>query len=116
MRHGPVGSIIAACRRVTAGDGTSERRWRAWRVPPEGPPYLEWEGTDVRNGVSWSATAETPQERIARMLDADLDWTFERWLLDLEASPDVHGAVTVASRRNGVHLWRSAISRDRRCQ
>ncbi|MCY4505616.1 MAG: hypothetical protein OXG35_01445, partial [Acidobacteria bacterium] len=89
-RHVPIGSIIAACRRVKTGpDGPTQRLWRAWRVPPEGPPYLEWEGADVRNGASWSATAETPQERIARLLDADLDWTFERWLAELEENPDV---------------------------
>ena len=114
-RHVPVGSILAACdwARVSATNARPRYWWRAWRVPPEGPPYFEWEGGTPASagGRAWTEETETPQERLARLLDEEIPASFEKWLDSLE-QPE-HGVFAAAVRRGAVERWRQAASSAR---
>ena len=115
----PVGGIIVSYatgwrttpddREVPAGE------WRAWRIPPLGKPYLEWQGEDTEIAGGWAPEVETPQEGIARLLDADIHAAFDQWLdrLDADASP------VAAAARMSVLQWEAEIretTRRRPCR
>ena len=113
----PIGGILASVTWCRTGDDPRRvhwsERWRAWRIPPTGTPYLEWESVDPRLNRGWTPEEETPHEHVARLLDANISSAFQKWLKGLERETDLRARVANASARRGVALWEEAVRAGR---
>ena len=113
----PIGAILASVTWCRTGPDPHRVRWsewwRAWRIPPTGTPYLEWETIDPRLKRGWTPDEETPHEHLAQLLDADISSAFNKWLERLEAEKDLRSRLTNASARRGVALWDEAVRAGR---
>ena len=115
----PVGAVIASYDKAVyqhrQGDGQTEGYthrggwWRAWRVPPTGAPYIVLEQPDPRAGRGWLPHFETPQERLARLLDAELAWVFKRRQADLDRDTTPGGQRIAAEHRLACTRWRANV-------
>ena len=109
----PIGGILANITWCRAGSDPRRVRWsewwRAWRIPPTGSPYLEWETVDPRLNRGWIPDEETPHEHLARILDADIRTSFAGWLGRLNDETDLNSKLANATARRGVALWEEAV-------
>ena len=119
VRTIPIGALLADYRRVRhthpaghAATGEVEGGWwRAWRVGPKGGAWLEWEGPDPRLGDGWAAEIETPQERLARLLDEYIHIVFQRRIAALERDKSPAGRVKAAEERMAVLFWAKEVEK-----
>ena len=113
----PVGGILASVTWYRTGDDPRQfhwsERWRAWRIPPTGTPYLEWESVDPRLTRGWTPDEETPHEHLARLLDRNISTAFKRWLTGLEKETDLRSRLANGTARRGVALWEEAVRAGR---